>query len=183
MSPVFALVVALLWLPLPFIQSRQLSSETIAPEQREVLERRATAPFALLISGAATLLLLAGSWFAARAASDYWWVWLLAAVLFVVNFFLALWVRRKVTGQWLGGAPKQTGKRALATRLGILAAIVYVGTYVMAWAAGPSPATWVTVLSVVLLGAFFVLMVAVGFLIMFAMQEDANEEWERDRRA
>lgn len=183
MSPVFALVMALIWLPLPLIQSRQLSSASLPQDHRQALERRATVSSALLIPGVATVLLLVGAWFAVRAASDDWWVWLAAGMLFLVNFFLTLRLRRKATGQWLGCGSRQSGKRALATRLGIVGAVLYVGTYVMAWALGPEPATWVTVLTGVLLGVCLVLMVTAGLLVMFALQDEANEEWERDRRA
>lgn len=183
MHPVFALVVALLWLPLPLFQERRLASESLPPEGRVALERSVTGPGALLVPAGAALLLLSGSWFAFRADSDHWWMWLLAGVLFAVNVLLGLRLRRTVTGQWLGGGPRQSGKRALATRLGISGGVLYVGTYVTTWATGPEEPTWVTVLTGVLLGASLVLMVTAGLLLMLAMQDEANEEWERDRRA
>mgnify|MGYP006975371082 CR=1 FL=1 len=93
----FALVLGVLWLPLALLQARQLSARSITPEHREVLERRATAPSALVIPGSAALLLLLGAWFAVRADSDDWWVWLASGLLFVVNLALAVRLRRRVT--------------------------------------------------------------------------------------
>ncbi|MCK0111971.1 hypothetical protein MWU75_07450 [Ornithinimicrobium sp. F0845] len=122
MSPVFALVMAVIWLPLAFVQARQLASDSTPREHREVLERRATAASALLIPGVAALILLVGSWFAVRADADLWWMWLTAGLLFLVNVLLALRLRRRVTGQWFGGGSQDAGKRALATRLGGVAA-------------------------------------------------------------
>ncbi|MCK0111970.1 hypothetical protein MWU75_07445 [Ornithinimicrobium sp. F0845] len=58
-----------------------------------------------------------------------------------------------------------------------------MGTYLTSWIAGPDPAIWVTVLTTALLVAFIVLVVTVGFLVIFAQQDEAYEEWERDRRA
>lgn len=183
MNPVFALVMGVLWLPLTFVLGRRLESESTSPEHREALARRVTGGSALVIPGAATLLLLLGSWFAVRAGDDRWWMWLAAGLLFLVNLVLALRLRRTVTGQWLGGGPREAGKRALAARLGGLAAVCYVGTYLTAWVTGPERAVWATVLMWTLLVAFMVLIVAWGFLVMFAQQDEAYEEWERDRGA
>lgn len=66
------------------------------PEHREVLKRRATALSALVIPGVAALLLLVGAWFAVRAASDDWWVWLASGALFLVKLALAVRLRRRV---------------------------------------------------------------------------------------
>lgn len=97
-----------------------------------------------------------------------------------MNLVLALRLRRRVAGQWLGGVPRQSGKRALATRLGVLAAALYVGGYVTTWAAGPEPATWVTVLTGLLLGSSIVLMATTGVIFLLGLQDDATAEWERD---
>lgn len=56
--------------------------------------------------------------------------------------------------------------------------ISQLGAYGIAWAAGPNPDTWVTVVTVALTFAFVVSVCALGFLVLLADQDDAMREWQ-----
>ncbi len=98
------------------------------------------------------------------------WLLFLAAVLFSADLVLVLRQRRRLTGRWIGVGGSTTGARARARHLSVLAAFCLVGFYALTWSAEQEAGIWTLVPAYALLVTFLVLMVAVGFSMITALQ-------------
>lgn len=181
MNPLFFVVVSAGLLAVRLLVGRRIESDAVTTAHRQALESSVSGVSALIVPLVGTVLSIVGAFFAMQSDRNAW-LWLVAAALFLGNLLLVLQTRHRLTGSWFKGGKAPTGKRARANRLGVSAAICFVGYYVLAWSMGPDPQVWVQVAAFVLLIAFIGLMTAVGFLMIFALQDEANSEWEERRR-
>lgn len=176
MSPVFLIVVAAALLAGRLLLLRRMASAEISDEHREGLEAYVTGLFAVLAPLVGAVLCLLAILLVAQSPVSTWLL-AIAGVLFCTDLLLVLRQRRRLTGGWLRGGTAQTNTKARVNRLAVLAAVCFVGHYVVTWSLGDDLGTWGQVVAVGLLVALIALMVGIGWLTLMALQERANNEY------